>query len=211
MCTSPRPKTHFDFDTRPDERQAHRDLWCRPMSQRYRIPTRSRPVALLKLRISLLTPLMEARQSSHSRLSRSKASSISLGSPRGACAVSIDSTSHSVGHGFRTACEDEAQIRLRIDRIEFRGANEAVGCGGTFAAGVCSSEQIIIAVTLTQHNRRNWMFDGSLRAGRRAAAVISLVQSAKMNGHDSYVYLKDVLERLPVQPVARLDERLPQH
>lgn len=55
------------------------------------------------------------------------------------------------------------------------------------------------------------MFDGSLRAGRRAAAVISLVQSAKMNGHDSYVYLKDVLERLPVQPVARLDERLPQH
>jgi transposase len=59
--------------------------------------------------------------------------------------------------------------------------------------------------------RNNWLFAGSLRAGRRAAAVMSLVQSAKMNGHDPYVYLKDVLERLPVQPAARLDDLLPQH
>jgi len=61
------------------------------------------------------------------------------------------------------------------------------------------------------HNRNNWLFAGSLRAGRRAAAVMSLVQSAKMNGHDPYVYLKDVLARLPVHPAARLDELLPQN
>ncbi|MET3632472.1 hypothetical protein ABIC51_007333 [Burkholderia sp. 572] len=40
---------------------------------------------------------------------------------------------------------------------------------------------------------------------------MSLVQSAKMNGHDPYVYLKDVLARLPVHPAARLDELLPQN
>lgn len=44
---------------------------------------------------------------------------------------------------------------------------------------------------------KNWLFAGSLRAGQRAAAVMSLVQSARMNGHDPYAYLKDVLTRLP--------------
>lgn len=34
--------------------------------------------------------------------------------------------------------------------------------------------------------RANWLFAGSLRAGQRAAAVMSLIQSARMNGHDPY-------------------------
>jgi hypothetical protein len=34
--------------------------------------------------------------------------------------------------------------------------------------------------------RNNWLFAGSLRAGQRAAAVMSLIQSAKLNGHDPY-------------------------
>jgi transposase len=57
--------------------------------------------------------------------------------------------------------------------------------------------------------RGNWMFAGSLRAGQRAANVMSLIQSAKLNGHDPYRYLKDVLERLPTQPASRLEELLP--
>src|SRR4051812_22742955 len=36
--------------------------------------------------------------------------------------------------------------------------------------------------------RANWLFAGSLRAGQRAAAVMSLVHSAKINGHDPYAY-----------------------
>jgi hypothetical protein len=48
-----------------------------------------------------------------------------------------------------------------------------------------------------------------LRAGQRAATVTSLIQSAKLNGHDPYRYLKDVLERLPTQPASRLEELLP--
>jgi hypothetical protein len=57
--------------------------------------------------------------------------------------------------------------------------------------------------------RSNWLFAGSLRAGQRAAVVMSLIQSAKLNGHDPYRYLKDVLDRLPTQSASRLEELLP--
>ncbi len=57
--------------------------------------------------------------------------------------------------------------------------------------------------------RKNWLFAGSQRAGRRAAAVMSLIQSAKMNGHDPYAYLKDVLTRLPTHPNSRIEDLLP--
>lgn len=57
--------------------------------------------------------------------------------------------------------------------------------------------------------RNNWLFAGSLRAGQRAAAVMSLIQSARMNGHDPYAYLKDVLTRLPTHKASRIEELLP--
>ena len=57
--------------------------------------------------------------------------------------------------------------------------------------------------------RSNWLFAGSLRAGQRAAAVMSLSQSAKLNDHDPNRYLKDVLARLPTQPNSRIEELLP--
>jgi transposase len=57
--------------------------------------------------------------------------------------------------------------------------------------------------------RSNWLFAGSLRSGQRAAAIMSLIQSAKMNGHDPYAYMKDVLERLPTQRASAIDELLP--
>ena len=57
--------------------------------------------------------------------------------------------------------------------------------------------------------RANWLFAGTLAAGQRAAAAMSLIGSAKMNGLDPYAYLKDVLERLPTQPMRRIEELLP--
>jgi len=57
--------------------------------------------------------------------------------------------------------------------------------------------------------RNNWLFAGSLRAGQRAAAIMSLIQSARVNGHDPYAYLKDVLTRLPTHRASRIDELLP--
>ena len=57
--------------------------------------------------------------------------------------------------------------------------------------------------------RSNWLFAGSLRAGQRAAAVMSLLQSARLNGLDPYSFIKDVLTRLPTQLAGRLEELLP--
>ena len=57
--------------------------------------------------------------------------------------------------------------------------------------------------------RSNWLFAGSLRSGKRAAAIMSLIQSARMNGHDPYAYLKDVLTRLPTQRASEIEQLLP--
>ena len=57
--------------------------------------------------------------------------------------------------------------------------------------------------------RKNWLFIGSELAGERATIIMSLVQSAKLNGADPWLYLSDVLTRLPTQLNSRIDELLP--
>jgi len=57
--------------------------------------------------------------------------------------------------------------------------------------------------------RRAWLFAGSQLAGQRAAVVMSLVQSARLHGHDPWVYLSDVLRRLPTHLNSRIGELLP--
>jgi hypothetical protein len=57
--------------------------------------------------------------------------------------------------------------------------------------------------------RKNWLFAGALRSGKRAAAIMSLIQSARTNGHDPYGYLKDVLTRLPTQRASEIGQLLP--
>jgi len=57
--------------------------------------------------------------------------------------------------------------------------------------------------------RNNWLFAGSLRAGKRAAVIMSLVHSARLNGHEPHAYLKDIMQRLPTQPASRIGELLP--
>ncbi|WP_408698469.1 transposase domain-containing protein [Acinetobacter baumannii] len=56
--------------------------------------------------------------------------------------------------------------------------------------------------------RKNWLFAGSLRSGQRAANIMTLIQSAKLNGLDPYAYLSDVL-RLPTHKVTQIEELLP--
>ena len=57
--------------------------------------------------------------------------------------------------------------------------------------------------------RKNWLFVGSQQAGERAAVVLSLIESAKLNGHDPWEYLKDVFERLPTTKQRDLAQLLP--
>jgi|TARA_R110000851_G_scaffold151753_1_gene293173 hypothetical protein len=57
--------------------------------------------------------------------------------------------------------------------------------------------------------RSNLLFAESLRSGKRAAVIMSLIQSARMNGHDPYAYLRDVLTRLPTQRTSDIEQLLP--
>jgi len=56
--------------------------------------------------------------------------------------------------------------------------------------------------------RRNWLFCGSDRGGRAAAIHFSLLASCKRHGHDPWVYLRDVLTRLPAMLPGASDEDL---
>jgi len=57
--------------------------------------------------------------------------------------------------------------------------------------------------------RKSWLFAGSDRGGQRAAAVYSLIVTAKMNDVDPQAWLADVLARIAEHPARKLDELLP--
>jgi transposase len=57
--------------------------------------------------------------------------------------------------------------------------------------------------------RRSWLFAGSDRGGERAAAMYSLIVSAKLNDVDPRAWLADVLARIADHPAQRLHELLP--
>jgi len=57
--------------------------------------------------------------------------------------------------------------------------------------------------------RKSWLFAGSDRGGRRAAAMYSLIVTCKMNDVDPQAWLADVLSRIAEHPAHKLDELLP--
>ncbi len=57
--------------------------------------------------------------------------------------------------------------------------------------------------------RRNWTFAGSDEGGRRAAAIYTPIETAKLNDVDPQAWLADVLARLPDYPVKRIGDLLP--
>jgi transposase len=58
--------------------------------------------------------------------------------------------------------------------------------------------------------RKNWLFAGSESAGCRAAAIMSLLATAKANGIDPHAWLTDTLTRLPTTLDRDIDSLLPQ-
>ena len=132
-------------------------------------------------------------------------------------------------------------MHTRILRIASRHAPKAGAvCGSSARTDLCGGWQVTAIPTATKRwtalsrylddgavpidnnhieqqirpwalGRKNWLFAGSLRSGKRAAALMSLIQSAKLNGHDPYAYLKDVLARLPTQRASEIAELLPQN
>ena len=59
------------------------------------------------------------------------------------------------------------------------------------------------------HNRKNYLFAGADVGGERAAAIYSLVGTAKLNGLDPEAYLRQVLTQIADHPINRIDELLP--
>jgi transposase len=57
--------------------------------------------------------------------------------------------------------------------------------------------------------RKSWLFAGSDRGGDRAAAMYSLIVTARLNGVDPRAWLADVLARIADHPAPKLDELLP--
>ena len=65
------------------------------------------------------------------------------------------------------------------------------------------------AIRPVAQGRANWLFVASERGGHAAAALYSLIESAKANGHNPYAYLRDVLTQLPVTKAKDIDALLP--
>jgi hypothetical protein len=57
--------------------------------------------------------------------------------------------------------------------------------------------------------RKNYLFAGSDAGGERAAAIYSLLGSAKLNGIDPEAYMTSVLQRIADHPIQRIAELLP--
>ncbi len=69
-----------------------------------------------------------------------------------------------------------------------------------------TAERSLRAVAL---GRKNYLFCGSDAGGERAAAIYSLIGTAKLNDIDPEAHLRYVLERIADHPINRIDELLP--
>ena len=77
---------------------------------------------------------------------------------------------------------------------------------GSLAIDNNAAERAIRPLTL---GRKNWLFCGSDPGGTRAAAIMSLLETARLNGIDPEAYLRHVLNIIADHPVSRIAELLP--
>ena len=77
---------------------------------------------------------------------------------------------------------------------------------GTIEIDNNAAERAIRPVAL---GRKNWLLAGSDRGGERAAAMLSLIETARLNGLDPEAYLRDVLTRIADHPINKIAELLP--
>jgi transposase len=84
-----------------------------------------------------------------------------------------------------------------------RTGDENAPCQGTHNS---AAERSLRAVVM---GRKNYLFMGSDSGGQRAAALYSLIGTAKLNGLDPALYLRTVLAQIPEHPINRIEQLLP--
>ena len=77
---------------------------------------------------------------------------------------------------------------------------------GELAIDNGASERDIRPIKIGRHN---WQFAGSDTGGRTAAILFSIIRTCERNSVDPFMYLRDVLTRLPDHPANQIDELLP--
>ncbi len=82
----------------------------------------------------------------------------------------------------------------------------ATGKMATSRSTTTAAERALRAVAL---GRKNYLFAGSDSGGERAAAIYSLIGTAKLNGIDPEAYLREVLESIADHPISRIADLLP--
>lgn len=84
-----------------------------------------------------------------------------------------------------------------------------MACKGSLMAGLdMSNNAAERAIRPLALGRKNWMFAGSDSGGDRAAAIYTLIETAKLNCRDPEAYLRDVIGRIAEHPINRLGELL---
>jgi transposase len=69
-----------------------------------------------------------------------------------------------------------------------------------------AAERAMRAIAL---GRKNWLFAGSDDGGERAAAIYTLIETARLNGLDPEAYLRDILARIAIHPARQINDLLP--
>jgi hypothetical protein len=87
-----------------------------------------------------------------------------------------------------------ARIRTGEENVPYQGTHNS------------AAERALRTVAL---GRKNYLFAGSDCGGERAAAMYSLIGSAKLNGLDPEFYLRTVLSQIADHPISRIEQLLP--
>ena len=96
-------------------------------------------------------------------------------------------------------------VRRRIDPLD-QSVTRLTLEDGRVCLTNNAAERALRGVAL---GRKSWLFAGSERGGHRAAAMYTLIGTAKLNGIDPQAWLADVIARISDMPVSRLHELLP--
>jgi hypothetical protein len=113
--------------------------------------------------------------------------------------------SQAPGRAARTALDQSSSLALLVSALRWDAFTRFLD-DGRLCMSNNAAERELRAVAL---GRKNWTFAGSDEGGRRAAAIYTLIATAKLNDVDPQAWLADVLARLADHPAKRVHELLP--